>query len=55
MKQRGSGILLHITSLFSEYGIGDIGPSACQFVDFLSDAHQRYWQILPLNPTCSGI
>lgn len=52
MKQRGSGILVHITSLFSEYGIGDLGPSACQFVDFLSDAHQRYWQILPLNPTC---
>ena len=51
MKQRGSGILVHITSLFSEYGIGDLGPSACQFVDFLLDAHQRYWQILPLNPT----
>ena len=51
MKQRGSGILVHITSLFSGYGIGDLGPSACQFVDFLSDAHQRYWQILPLNPT----
>ena len=51
MKQRGSGILLHISSLFSEYGIGDLGPSAFQFVDFLSDARQRYWQILPLNPT----
>ena len=51
MKRRGSGILLHITSLFSGYGIGDLGPSACQFVDFLSDAKQSYWQILPVNPT----
>jgi 4-alpha-glucanotransferase len=51
MKQRGSGILLPVTSLFSGYGIGDLGPSARQFVDFLSDAKQRYWQILPLNPT----
>ncbi|MDO9034166.1 MAG: 4-alpha-glucanotransferase [Methanoregula sp.] len=51
MNQRGSGILLHITTLFSDYGIGDIGPSAFEFVDFLSDAQQSYWQILPLNPT----
>ena len=51
MKRRGSGILLHITSLYSGFGIGDLGPSACQFVDFLSDAQQHYWQILPLNPT----
>ncbi len=51
MKQRGSGILLPVTSLFSGYGIGDLGPSACRFVDFLSDAEQSYWQILPLNPT----
>ncbi|HUW85264.1 MAG TPA: 4-alpha-glucanotransferase, partial [Methanoregula sp.] len=51
MRRRGSGILLHITSLFSGYGIGDLGPSACQFVDFLSDAKQSYWQILPVNPT----
>ena len=51
MKQRGSGILLHISSLYSPYGIGDLGPSAYRFVDFLSDAQQRYWQVLPLNPT----
>jgi len=51
VKQRGSGILLHISSLFSPYGIGDLGARAFQFVDFLSDARQRYWQILPLNPT----
>ncbi len=51
MKKRGSGILLHITSLFSGYGIGDLGPAAYRFVDFLSNAQQSYWQILPLNPT----
>lgn len=49
--QRGSGILLHVTSLPSPCGIGDLGPSAYRFVDFLSATSQRYWQILPLNPT----
>jgi len=48
---RGSGILLHITSLPSEYGIGDFGPTAYRFVDALAQARQHYWQILPLNPT----
>ncbi len=52
MNWRGSGILLHITSLPSAYGIGDLGPTAHRFVDLLADAGQRYWQILPLNPTC---
>jgi 4-alpha-glucanotransferase len=51
MSDRRSGILLHITSLPSPFGIGDVGPSAYRFVDFLHDAHQRYWQILPLNQT----
>jgi len=51
MKQRGSGILLHITSLPSPYGIGDMGPWAYRFADFLSQTKQRFWQILPLNPT----
>jgi len=51
MKRRGSGILLHITSLPSPYGIGDLGPEAYQFVDFLAESKQSYWQILPLNPT----
>jgi len=51
MSERRSGILLHITSLPSPFGIGDIGPSAYRFVDFLHDAHQMYWQILPLNQT----
>ena len=50
MKRRGSGILLHITSLPSPYGIGDMGPWAYKFADFLSQAKQHYWQILPLNP-----
>ncbi len=51
MKGRGSGILLHITSLPSPYGIGDLGPSAYKFVDFLSESKQSFWQILPVNPT----
>jgi len=51
MKQRESGILLHLTSLPSNYGIGDLGKNAFKFVDFLSNAGQRLWQILPINPT----
>ncbi len=51
MFTRGSGILLHISSLPSIGGIGDFGPAAYEFVDFLRDAGQKYWQILPLNPT----
>jgi 4-alpha-glucanotransferase len=50
MKSRGSGVLLHITSLPSPHGIGDLGPSAYQFADFLALAKQSYWQILPLTP-----
>ncbi len=52
MIRRGSGILLHITSLPSPYGIGDLGPDAYRFVDFLSETQQSYWQILPLTLTC---
>jgi 4-alpha-glucanotransferase len=51
MGKRGSGVLLHITSLPSAYGIGDLGPEARRFVDFLGDAKQTFWQLLPLNPT----
>jgi 4-alpha-glucanotransferase len=51
MKSRRSGVLLHITSLFSPYGIGDMGASAYTFADFLSRSKQSFWQILPLNPT----
>jgi 4-alpha-glucanotransferase len=50
MKVRGSGILLHISSLPSRCGIGDCGPAAFSFVDFLTKTHQNYWQVLPLNP-----
>lgn len=51
MKRRGSGILCHITSLPSPHGIGDLGPGAYAFADFLYQAKQSYWQVLPLNPT----
>ena len=53
MKCRSSGILLHITSLPSPFGIGDLGPGAYKFIDFLVETKQSYWQILPLNPTSS--
>jgi len=52
--QRGSGILLHITSLPAKYGIGDFGPEAYAFVDKLAEAGQKYWQILPINQTGYG-
>jgi len=51
MLKRGSGILLHISSLPSRYGIGDLGAAAYNFVDILNGAGQHYWQMLPLNPT----
>ncbi len=51
LSKRASGILLHITSLDSKFGIGDFGPSAFRFADFLKRAGQSYWQILPLNDT----
>ena len=51
MKRRGSGILLHISSLPSPFGIGDLGPEAYRFIDFLADAKQSFCQLLPLNPT----
>jgi len=49
--QRESGILLHVSSLPSEFGIGDTGPWAYRFADFLQQSGQRLWQVLPLNPT----
>ena len=45
-----SGVLMHITSLPSKYGIGDLGHEAYRFVDFLAYSRQSIWQILPLNP-----
>jgi len=54
LQKRGSGILLHISSLFSRFGIGDIGEGAYRFADFLSDAGQSFWQILPVNPSVAS-
>ena len=51
---RSSGILMHITSLPGPYGVGTMGKQAFAFVDFLHEAGQSYWQILPLNPTGYG-
>ncbi|MBA2736136.1 MAG: 4-alpha-glucanotransferase [Pyrinomonadaceae bacterium] len=51
---RAGGILLHPTSLPSNYGIGDLGAEAYKFVDFLERAKQTYWQVLPLGPTGYG-
>jgi 4-alpha-glucanotransferase len=54
LADRSSGILLHPTSLPSRGGIGDLGPAAYDFLDFLSRARQSVWQILPLSPTGYG-
>jgi 4-alpha-glucanotransferase len=51
MRKRSSGMLLHVTSLPSNYGIGDLGPTAFRFVELLHKTNQSYWQILPLTPT----
>jgi 4-alpha-glucanotransferase len=52
--ERSSGILLHPTSLPSHGGIGDLGPAAYGFIDFLASARQSVWQVLPLNPPGYG-
>ncbi|MFH1310697.1 MAG: 4-alpha-glucanotransferase, partial [Candidatus Omnitrophota bacterium] len=49
--KRGSGILLHVSSLPSRYGIGDLGHEAYKFVDLMAQGKQRLWQMLPVNPT----
>ena len=51
---RASGLLLHVTSLPSPYGIGDLGASAFSWIDRLHDAGQSWWQSLPLGPTGYG-
>ena len=51
---RSSGVLLHPTSLPGPYGIGDLGPAAYEFLDFLESAGQSIWQMLPLTPTGYG-
>ncbi|MEP7048776.1 MAG: 4-alpha-glucanotransferase [Pseudomonadota bacterium] len=52
--ERCSGILLHPTSLPGPHGVGDLGPHAFRFVDFLARAGQRYWQMLPVGPLGAG-
>jgi 4-alpha-glucanotransferase len=49
-----SGVLLHISSLPSPYGIGDVGPAGLVWVDRLHEAGQSWWQALPLGPTGYG-
>ena len=51
---RASGILMHISSLPGEYGIGKLGKPAYEFADFLKKSKQKYWQILPVSPTSYG-
>ena len=54
MTKRSSGVLMHITSLPGQFGIGTFGKSAYDFVDFLQETEQTYWQILPLTTTSYG-
>jgi 4-alpha-glucanotransferase len=54
VQKRRSGVLLHPTSLPGPYGIGDLGPEAYKFADFLVAAGQSLWQVLPLGPTGYG-
>ena len=51
---RSCGILLHPTSLPGRFGVGDLGPEAVGFLDFLADTGQRWWQMLPVGPTGHG-
>ncbi|MBO5285591.1 MAG: 4-alpha-glucanotransferase, partial [Clostridia bacterium] len=46
---RKSGILLHVSSLPNPYGIGTFGSECYEFIDFLSQAGQKIWEVLPLN------
>jgi 4-alpha-glucanotransferase len=52
--KRSAGMLLHPTSLPGKFGIGDLGPDAFKFIDFLKDAGQNLWQVFPLGPTGYG-
>ena len=54
MKKRECGVLFHVSSRPSNHGIGTFGRSAYEFVDFLIEAGQTYWQVLPLGPTSYG-
>ena len=50
LDQRSAGVLLHITSLPGPHGVGDLGPGAHHFVNWLVSAGQRIWQVLPTTP-----
>lgn len=54
LTERASGILLHPTSIPTRFGIGDLGPRAYEWIDWLAAAGQRYWQVLPLCPADAG-
>src|SRR3954447_25581963 len=54
MFPRRSGLLLHVASLPGIHGIGDLGDSALEFIEFLAGSGQKIWQVLPLNPTGYG-
>ncbi|MCL2217326.1 MAG: 4-alpha-glucanotransferase [Defluviitaleaceae bacterium] len=54
MFKRASGVLVHPTSFPSRYGMGDLGAQAYKFIDFLKEAKQKLWQVLPLGPTGYG-
>ncbi len=54
LSRRKSGVVLHITSLPGEHGVGDLGPPAHRFVDWLAQAQQSVWQVLPINPIGPG-
>ena len=51
---RSCGILMHMTSLPSPYGCGSMGKEAFRFIDFLASGGQKWWQMLPINPTGYG-
>jgi len=52
--ERSSGILCHPTSFPARFGVGDLGQGAYDFVDWLAEAKQQLWQVLPLGPTGYG-
>jgi 4-alpha-glucanotransferase len=54
LQQRSAGVVLHITSLPGPHGLGDLGPQAWRFVDWLASAGQKVWQTLPINPVGPG-
>lgn len=53
-KKRGAGVLLHISSMPSPYGVGVLGNDTKHFIDKISDMGFGYWQVLPFNPTDSA-